>query len=93
MSETSPTLTELAGFVGTSPFIGDDQLSQRRLSAAIARADTTRLPRRSVGDLLGSVLALSARARRAAMPDMNVELDVFAPSGRRAVRMFLPQRG
>lgn len=91
MSETSP-LSDLAGFVGVSPFAGDDPLAQRRLAAAIARSGAPRQHKRSVADLLGVVLVLSARARRAALPAATVDLDVFAPTGRRAVRMFLPQR-
>jgi hypothetical protein len=41
-----------------------------------------------VADLLGAVLALSARTRRMVMPKVEVDLDVFAPGGRRAVRIF-----
>ncbi|MCB9993990.1 MAG: hypothetical protein H6873_10075 [Hyphomicrobiaceae bacterium] len=41
-----------------------------------------------IGDLLGTVLALSARTRRMVQPRATVELDVFAPGGRRAIHIF-----
>lgn len=91
MSEVS-NLYELARFAGKSPLAGDDPLARRRLASALARTEPTGSPRRSVGELVGAVLALSARARRTAMPQVEIELDVFSPSGRRAVRLFLPQR-
>ncbi|MCB1518547.1 MAG: hypothetical protein KDJ19_13145 [Hyphomicrobiaceae bacterium] len=46
------------------------------------------LPGKRVGDLLGTVLALSARTRRMVQPRAIVELDVFAPGGRRALHVF-----
>jgi len=44
-----------------------------------------------VSELLGVVLALSARTRRMIMPRVTVELDVFAPGGIRAMRVMLPE--
>lgn len=46
-------------------------------------------PSRRVGDLLGSVLALSARTRRMVKPKAFTELDVFGPGGNRAVRLYM----
>jgi hypothetical protein len=43
--------------------------------------------------LLGVVLALSARTRRLVLPKVGIDLDVFAPGGRRAVRLILPSQG
>lgn len=92
MSEVS-NLTELARFAGKSPFSSENPLARRRLASAIAHAEPTGSQRRSVGELVGTVLALSARARRTALPQVEIELDVFSPSGRRAVRLFLPHKG
>jgi hypothetical protein len=50
------------------------------------------LKRRGVGDLLGVVMALSARTRRMLMPHVEIELDVFDPDGARAVHITLPRR-
>jgi hypothetical protein len=50
------------------------------------------MKRRGVGDLLGVVMALSARTRRMLMPHVEIELDVFDPDGLRAVRVTLPKR-
>jgi hypothetical protein len=44
-----------------------------------------------VSDLLSVVLTLSARTRRMIMPPVEVDIDVFAPGGQRAVRILLPQ--
>ena len=42
-----------------------------------------------LGDLLGVVMALSARTRRMAHDPARVEIDVFSPDGLRALRMTL----
>ena len=44
------------------------------------------------GHLLGAVLALSARTRRMVLPKVEIDLDVFAPGGGRAVQVTLPVR-
>lgn len=85
MSELS-SLTELARFVGRSGVIAE----------TIAVNDIAgRLPpapgKQRVSDLLAVVLTLSARTRRMILPKVEVELDVFAPGGHRAVRIALPQ--
>ena len=81
MSERN-ALTELAQFVGRSPLASPDMTARNRVLAGIT---SRMLPRkRSVGDLLGVVLALSARTRRMVQEPAEVELDVFAPGGGRA---------
>jgi hypothetical protein len=40
-----------------------------------------------VADLLGLVMILSARTRRMVRDPVEIDLDVFAPNGQRAVRM------
>ena len=87
MSDTS-TLTELANFVGQSRLSSQNALVQRRALSGLTRQYLPRPQRRSVGELLAAVLALSARTRRMLMPRVSVELDVFAPGGARAVRVF-----
>lgn len=89
MSDTS-SLTELARFVGQSRLASEDLLVRRRAINAIASRLNPRPTGRRVAELLGVVLALSARTRRMVMPHVSVELDVFAPGGGRAVRIMLP---
>jgi hypothetical protein len=89
MSEFS-NLSELARFVGQS------SLSARAGEARMAVNDIVgrmhqRPARQRVSDLLAVVLTLSARTRRMVMPKVEVDLDVFAPGGERAVRMRLPE--
>ncbi|QYO78601.1 hypothetical protein [Devosia salina] len=83
-------LIELANFVGRSPLAAPDmKVRNKALSGMTERM----LPRqkRSVGDLLGVVMALSARTRRMALDPVSVEIDVFAPGGKRALRLNLGQ--
>jgi hypothetical protein len=89
MSERN-ALIELATFIGRSPLASPDM---RVRNKALTGMTERMLPRqkRSVGDLLAVVMALSARTRRLSQEQVHVELDVFAPGGARAVRMTLPE--
>lgn len=89
MSERT-ALTELANFVGRSSLLSEDMAARNRVLAGMTQR---MLPRkRSVGDLLGVVLALSARTRRVVQEPVSVDIDVFAPGGARAIRMSLGGR-
>jgi hypothetical protein len=91
MSDTS-SLSELARFIGKSALASEDAAHRRRaLNAMSARLLPARPQRRSVTELLGVVLALSARTRRMVAPRVAIELDVFAPGGERAVAVTLPK--
>ncbi len=89
MSERT-ALSELAHFVGRSALASEDMAVRNR---ALDGMTGRMLPRRrSVGDLLGVVLALSARTRRMVQEPVHIDLDVFAPGGRRAIRLTLGER-
>jgi hypothetical protein len=88
LSELS-NLTELARFVGRSRLASPDPRERARAVAGIAHSFEPRPQRRSVGELLGVVLVLSARTRRMVSPRVAIDLDVFAPGGARAVRLIL----
>ena len=85
MSDVS-SLTELARFVGRSGLITESIAVND-----IAGRAAFQPGRQRVSDLLAVVLTLSARTRRMILPRVEVELDVFAPGGHRAVRIALPQ--
>ena len=86
MSERN-ALTELANFVGRSPLVSEDMAVRNRALTGITQR---LLPRkRSVGDLLGVVLTLSARTRRMVQEPVSIDLDVFAPGGARAIRLTI----
>lgn len=89
MSDTS-SLSELARFIGQSRLTGMDAAANRRAVNDIVGHLTRRPARQRVSDLLAVVLTLSARTRRMIMPKVEVELDVFAPGGGRAVWVRLP---
>jgi hypothetical protein len=84
MSERT-ALTELANFVGRSSLVSEDMAVRNRALAGITGRILPR--KRSVGDLLGVVLALSSRTRRMVQDPVSIDLDVFAPGGARAIRM------
>ena len=89
MSENT-ALLELANFVGRSSLASEDMAVRNR---ALAGMTQRLLPRkRGVGDLLGVVLALSARTRRMVQEPVAIDLDVFAPGGARAISMFFGER-
>ena len=91
MSELS-SLGELARFVGQSSLASEDAATRAQaVNAMVARFDPG-MKRRSVTELLGAVMALSARTRRMLMPPVEIDLDVFTPGGGRAVRVSLPRR-
>jgi len=90
MSDTS-SLTELARFVGAGRSEKARLSASQRLAAASGDTAEVRAERRGVSELLGVVLALSARTRRIIMPKVGIDLDVFSPGGHRAVRMILPR--
>jgi hypothetical protein len=88
MSERT-ALSELANFVGRSKLASPDPKVRRRTMDGIS----VRLlhQRRTVGELLSAVLALSARTRRVIQPRIEIELDVFAPGGKRAIEITFAQ--
>lgn len=92
MSDTS-NLVQLARFIGQSPLSSNDPRVRRQGIEAIAANLAPKSQRRGVGELLGAVLALSARTRRVVMPQVVIDLDVFSPEGARAVRVLMPHRG
>ncbi|QQR40547.1 hypothetical protein [Devosia rhizoryzae] len=81
-------LVELANFIGRSPLASPDMRARNRALAGITERMLPR-QKRSVGDLLAVVMTLSARTRRMAQEPVRVELDVFAPGGKRAIQLTL----
>lgn len=92
MSDTT-ALTDLARFIGQSQLAGDDAAAWQAAGAAKSTAQLKpKAAKRSVSDLLGVVLTLSARTRRSMLPRVDIDLDVFAPDGSRAVRILTSDR-
>lgn len=87
MSERS-ALVELANFIGRSPLASPDSSVRNKALTGMTQRMLPR-QRRSVGDLLAVVMTLSARTRRMAQEPAHVEIDVFAPGGKRAIVMTL----
>jgi len=91
MSDIS-ILKELRSFTAASPLATNNPARANAALWALARAmaPAHRPVRHRVSDMLAAVMALSARTRRSACPRVNVDIDVFAPGGQRALRIFLP---
>ncbi len=85
MSERN-SLVELANFIGRSPLASPDMSARNK---ALTGMTERLLPkqRRSVGDLMNVVLTLSARTRRMVQEPVSIDIDVYAPGGKRAVWM------
>lgn len=90
MSDTT-NLSELARFVGQSALAAENPAARRQAINAMSARLNPR-PQRRVTELLGVVMALSARTRRMVMPFVEIDLDVYSPNGARAVRLVLPRR-
>jgi hypothetical protein len=90
MSERN-SLVELANFIGRSPLASPDMSARNK---ALSGMTERILPkqRRSVGDLMNVVLTLSARTRRMVQEPVNIDIDVFAPGGKRAIKLTLGER-
>jgi hypothetical protein len=89
MSERT-ALTELANFVGRSSLLNEDMAARNRALAGIT--DRLMPRKRGVGDLLGVVMAVSARTRRMVQEPVSVDIDVFAPGGARALKLEVGER-
>lgn len=87
MSDRS-ALIELASFIGRSPLASPDMSIRNKALRGVTERMLPR-QRRGVGDLLAVVMVLSARTRRMAQDPAHVRVDVFAPGGKRAVRLTL----
>ena len=90
MSDIS-ALNQLANFRASSPLASEDAgIRDHALRQLVRSLEPQKPVHRRVSDLLSIVLALSARTRRMVLPRVNVDVDVFAPDGQRAVRVFFP---
>lgn len=91
MSDLSSPLKQLGQFAATSPLAGNDPVRANDALWRLARSFAPARPvHQRIGDMLGVVRALTSRTRRLAHPRVHVDIDVFAPGGERALRIFLP---
>ncbi len=85
-------LSDLSRFEPRSPLAsGDDAVRDDALRALMRGLEPQKPVRRRMSDMLSVVLALSARTRRMVLPRVAIDVDVFDPNGKRALRMYLPQ--
>ncbi len=92
------SLSELSNFVSKSANSRAASAPKKDIAAqsgfwqAYKTASATSVKRSQpakVSDLLGAVMAISARTRRIIAPKTHIELDVFTPSGKRAVHLIM----
>ena len=84
MSNTD-ALGDLAALVGQPRMASEFETARRRVINGSEIGLEARPLRRRASDLIGAVLALSARTRRVVQPRVDIDLDVFTPQGQRAV--------
>ena len=82
------TLRELADLAAQS-----EAVKPEFAGGSAALAPDWRPARPRVAELLGRVIALSARTRRLGRDPVEIDLDVFGPDGRRAVQLMIGDRG
>lgn len=83
--QNDDSLKNLAAFTPKSPLASDDFKLRRATLLGLAQQMVEQSARKSVGEMLNSVLALSTRTRRILKPTVSIELDVFSPNGNRAI--------
>ncbi len=85
------SLRELANFVGKTamPRKHRSKFWNAYKAATGNNTPQTQTRPRRAADLLGTVLAISARTRRLVAPRTKIELDVFTPAGNRAVQLII----
>lgn len=85
-------LSDLGRFEPRSPLASqDDAVRSEALRSLMRGLEPHKPVRRRMSDMLSVVLALSARTRRMVLPRVSIDVDVFGPNGKRALRMYLPQ--
>ena len=90
MSEVT-RLTDLSQFEPRSALAAEDDAARAEALRSLMRGlEPNRPVRRRVSDMLSVVLALSARTRRMVLPRVSIDVDVFDPNGKRALRMYMP---
>ncbi len=88
MSKIS-NLTELARFVGKSPFSSRDKNVRQMAIKSLKQNYLPKSTKGKVSDLIDIVMIRSAQARRKGQARVIIDLDVFAPNNSRAVRLSI----
>ncbi len=82
-------LTKLAKFVGKSPLSSDDEKTRRAALDSLRASLEPNISRKKISELIDIVMIRSARARRKGCARVNIDLDVFSPDNKRAVKLML----
>jgi len=85
-------LEQLAAIAGKSSVAAAFEAARHRVVNETVPGLDTRSIQRRASDLIGVILALSARTRRVVQPRVAIDLDVFTPRGRRAVALQFGRR-
>lgn len=83
------SLSDLATFVGKTAIPRKNRSDfWNAYKSATATNLSGNIPKKA-SDLLGVVLTISARTRRMVAEQVDIELDVFCPDGKRAVQLIM----
>lgn len=83
------SLSELAAFVAKSPLASENEATRQAAMRGLSQNLLAQPVHKKVTDLLGTVLALSARTRRMVQPPVEIDIDVFSPQSHRAVKLMM----
>lgn len=87
--KNTKSLSDLANFVGKTAMPHKHRINfWNAYKTATSDNVVSNKPKRAT-DLLGVVMAVSARTRRIVSPKTTIELDVFTPTGGRAVQLIM----
>lgn len=87
--KSTKSLSDLANFVGRTAMPHKHRSNFWNAYKTATNASTIAGKPKRANDLLGMVMTISARTRRIVAPNTTIELDVFTPTGGRAVQLIM----
>ncbi len=87
--KNTKSLSDLANFVGKTAMPHKHRSNFWNAYKTATNASTIGKKPKRATDLLGVVMTVSARTRRIVAPRITIELDVFTPTGDRAVHLIM----
>ncbi len=82
-------LSDLINFVAKSPLASRNEIERRSALNSITQNLTPQPIHKKVTKLMDAVIVLSARAKRIGLPKAKIDLDVFTPNSKRAVKIIM----
>ncbi len=88
MSENK-ALSELVNFIAKSPLASENDIERRSALSSISKNISPIPIQKKVTKLFDAIIILSARSKRIMMPKVQIDIDVFTPNSKRAVKILM----